>query len=196
MIITIKEKDNVVLAYSNLNIVGYFNSDDDYVEEDNMALKVNKSGQILAFANLDRISQALIYDDHFLSIEITPQSLVRQVIPYIKNKIKQCKIPLKNSTDWENSLTVITENHIYDLTPKYVFTEINDYVYHGYRGSFKNVLEQTKNLPSRQRILNTITFCGKIDKNILFPLVITDAKTKKIIKCFKEEDIYVDTDSV
>ena len=87
MIIAIKEKDRVVLGYTNVDCWSRL-AEKDYVDEENVAIRFSKNGKIFAFSALDGISDALCYDEEFLNLEITPRGIVREVIPYIKEKMK------------------------------------------------------------------------------------------------------------
>lgn len=76
MIIAIKEKDKIVIGYSNAESWGRL-SEKDYVDEENVAIKFSEDGKLFACAEMNRRSDILLYDDEFLSKEITSKSIIR-----------------------------------------------------------------------------------------------------------------------
>ena len=87
MIIAIKEKDKVVIGYSNTENWGKL-ANEDYIDEENVAIKFTSTGYLFACADMNRRSDILLYDNDLLNMEITPKSIIKDVIPYIKNKLR------------------------------------------------------------------------------------------------------------
>ena len=195
MIIAIKEKDKVVIGYSNTDFWCRL-TDKDYVEEENVAIKFSETGNIFAFANMDRRSDIFLYNDDFLNTEVNPKTLVRTIIPYIKEKLIENDKPVDENGSWRNALVICNKNHIYDIDPMFGFYESNDYVCHGYRvETLKSVLDATTNLPAEERIMRAVNFSNKLHKENLFPIVITDTTSKKI-KCIyqgEKTDEHIDS---
>lgn len=179
MIIAIKEKDRVVLGYTNVD--GWSRlAENDYVDEENVAMRFSKNGNIFAFSALDGISDALCYDEEFLNLEITPRGIVREVIPYIKDKMKAMNKSISEKGSWNNALVIADGTHIYDVSPMFDFFEADDYVCHGFHvDTCKVVLCSTVGQPAEERIVKAMKFVRELYKESLFPLVITDTKTKK-----------------
>ena len=73
MIIAIKDKDKVVLGYLNADHWSSL-AENDYVDEENVAIKFAKSGKTFALCESDRRADLLLYEDSFLDIDITPKS--------------------------------------------------------------------------------------------------------------------------
>ena len=195
MIIAIKDKDRVVMAYSNTDCLDGL-TDMDYVDEENVAIKRSKTGKVFGFAVMDRRSDMLLYDDVFMGLDITPQAIVKDVIPYIKCELKENDIPIDENGNWQNALIICDNEHIYDIDPTFGFYEANDYVCHGYRvETIKSVLDATTNLPAEERIMKAVTFSNKLHKENLFPIVITNT-TSKTIKCIykgEKTDEHIDS---
>lgn len=179
MIIAIKEQDGVVLGYTNADSWNKL-ALQDYVDEENVAIRFSKNGTAFAFSGMDGLSDALCYDDEFLNLEITPRSIVRDVIPYIKAKMKAINKPLAENGSWGNALVISDGTHIYDISPKFGFFEADEYVCHGYhRGLIQSVLSSTVGLPAEERIVKVAQFSSDTTKENLFPLVIVDVKNQK-----------------
>ena len=179
MIIAVKDKDKVVIGYTNTDCWSRL-AEQDYVDEENVAIRFSENGKLFAFSAMDGVSDALCFDDEFLGLEITPQSIVREVVPYIKDKMKKLNKPINSEGSWGNALVICDDEHIYDISPKFNFCEADDYVCHGFRVDIiKSVLDSTVGMPAKERILQAVQFVSAIHKESMFPLVITDTKSKK-----------------
>ena len=188
MIIAIKEKDRVVVAYSNADSKCNL-CEKDYVDEENVAIRISKTGRIFACGDMNSYADIILYDDELIESEITPKSIVKEVIPYLKETFKENQKPIDKEGQWRNALVICDNEHIYDIGPKFGFAEITDYVCHGYNiDDVISVLDETKELAPEKRILNALKFIGKLNKESLFPMVLVDTKTKSF-KVVKSEDV-------
>lgn len=176
MIIAIKEKDKVLIGYTNLDSWGRL-TNKDYVDEENLAIKFSKTGKVFACPNMNRRSDILLYDEELLNFDVSPKSVVKEIIPYIKERLNENDIPIDKG-DWKNALVICDNEHIYDIGPKFAFREVHDFVCHGYRETETviSVLDATSSISTEQRIIKAVSFASKIYKENLFPLVITDTK--------------------
>ena len=186
MIIAVKEKDRVVIGFSATDRM--YASDMDFVDEENIAVKVSNSGKVFGFATMDTCSDSLLYDDEFMNLEIAPKAIIKDVIPYIKFELKELNKPLDEDGGWRNALVLCDDEHIYDIDTKFGFCEVDDYVCHGYEvETAKSVLDATVSLPAEERIIKAMTFIGKTNKVNLFPMVIIDTKSKKFKNIYEGE---------
>ena len=187
MIIAIKEKDKVVIGYTNLDSWGRL-TNKDYVDEENLAIKYSKTGKVFACPNMNRRSDILLYDDELLNLDVSPKSVVKEIIPYIKELLNENDIPIDKG-DWKNALVICDNEHIYDIGPKFAFREVHDFVCHGYREAetIISVLDATPSISAEQRIIKAVSFASKIYKENLFPLVITDTKDGKLKVVYEGE---------
>lgn len=187
MIIAIKEKDKVVIGYTNLDIWDRL-TNKDYVDEENLAIKFSKTGKVFACPNMNRRSDILLYDDELLNLDVSPKSVVKEIIPYIKERLNENDIPIDKG-DWKNALVICDNEHIYDIGPKFAFREVHDFVCHGYREAETviSVLDATPSISAEQRIIKAVSFASKVYKENLFPLVITDTKDRKIKVVYEGE---------
>lgn len=187
MIIAIKEKDKVVIGYTNLDSwCGLTNKD--YIDEENLAIKFSEAGKVFACPNMNRRSDILLYDDELLNLDVSPKSVVKEIIPYIKERLKENNMPIDKG-DWKNALVICDNEHLYDIGPKFAFREVHDFVCHGYRevDVVISVLDEVSHLPAEERIVKAVSFVGKLYKENLFPIVITNTKDRKIKVVYEGE---------
>ena len=187
MIIAIKEKDKVVIGYTNLDTWGRL-TNKDYVDEENLAIKFSKTGKVFACPNMNRRSDILLYDDELLNLDVSPKSVVKEIIPYIKERLNENDIPIDKG-DWKNALVICDNEHVYDIGPKFAFREVHDFVCHGYREAETviSVLDATPSISAEQRIIKAVSFASKVYKENLFPIVITDTKDGKLKVVYEGE---------
>ena len=187
MIIAIKEKDKVVIGYTNLDSWGRI-TNKDYVDEENLAIKFSKTGKVFACSDMNRRSDILLYDDELLNLDVSPKSVVKEIIPYIKERLNENDIPIDKG-DWKNALVICDNEHIYDIGPKFAFREVHDFVCHGYREAetIISVLDATPSISAEQRIIKAVSFASKVYKENLFPIVITDTKDGKLKVVYEGE---------
>ena len=187
MIIAIKEKDKVVIGYTNLDSWGRL-TNKDYVDEENLAIKFSEAGKVFACPNMNRRSDILLYDDELLNLDVSPKSVVKEIIPYIKERLNENDIPIDKG-DWKNALVICDNEHIYDIGPKFAFREVHDFVCHGYREAetIISVLDATPSISAEQRIIKAVSFASKMYKENLFPIVITDTKDGKLKVVYEGE---------
>ena len=190
MIIAIKEKDRVVVAYSNADSKCNL-CEKDYVDEENVAIRYSKAGRLYACDSMNFASDKLLYDDSFIENEsVNPKAIVCEIIPFIKHTLGEKKSESSKEDTWRNTLLICDGQRVYDIDSKFGFTEIDDYVCHGYREDcLKSVLDATKDLSAEDRILQAVRFTSKLYKEDLFPIVITDTNTKQIKNVYKGEKI-------
>ncbi len=187
MIIAIKEKNKVVIGYTNLDTWDRL-ANTDYVDEENLAIRFSKLGKVFACSDMDRRSDILLYDEELLNLEVSPKSIGKDIIPYIKERLKENDIPIDKG-DWKNALVICDNEHVYDIGPKFAFREVNDFVVHGYRevDAVISALDATPSMSAEQRIIKAVSFASKVYKENLFPMIITDTKDRKIKVVYEGE---------
>lgn len=196
MIIAIKEKGKVVIGYSLTDSWGSL-SEKDYVDEENIAIKFSDTGKVFALSDMNRRADILLYDDDFLNMEITSKNIVKELIPFIKKKLKENDKPIDEDGRWKNDLIICDEDHIYDIDTRFGFYEADDYVCHGYKvETLKSVLDETKDLPAEERIVKAISFASRLHKESYFPLIITDTKAKQFKPIYEGENENEHFDSI
>ena len=168
----------------------------DNVDEENLAIKFPKTGKVFACAEMNRRSDILLYDDEFLRKEITPKSIIREIIPCIKKKLKENDQALDEGR-WKNALIICDNERLYDIDPLFGLYEADDYVCHGYRvETLKCVLDETTELSAEERIMKAIIFVSELHKESMFPIIITDTKSKKFKYLYEGEKKYERIDSI
>jgi hypothetical protein len=181
LIIAIKEKDKVVIARSNLDRMSKL-TDMDYVDEENSAIKFGDNGYVYAASDMSRYSDVLFYDDEFFNLEISPKNIVKEVIPYMKEIFNDKVKPDAGDKGWKNALVICDNEHIYDIDPNYLYCEKSEYVCHGYKEAdvIISILDSTTSLSAEERIIKAVSFASKLFKETLFPIIITDTKSKNL----------------
>lgn len=189
MIIAIKEQDKVVVGYTNTDKWARL-TDKDYLDQENCAIRFTENGTLFACPIMDRTSDLLLYNDELLGKEITPKTIVREIIPKIKELLKQNNRPIEEDGNWKNALYICNNEHLYHIDTHFRFSEVEDYMCNGYCvETLKSVLDDTIGLPAKERIIKAVSFASKLHKENLFPLIITDTKTKQFKYIFKGENI-------
>ena len=196
MIIAIKEKDKVVIGYSNGDSWSRL-AEKDYVDQENVAIKFSEKGRVFACATMNKASDKLLYDKGFVeNDDINPKSIHCDIIGFIKMTLGKRDNPDKEEY-WQNTLLICDDKTIYDIDTRFNFYEVDDYVCHGYRvETLKSVLDATEGLPAEERILKAVKFVGKMHKESLFPLVITDTTSRKFKIVNEGEKTYECVDSL
>lgn len=188
MIIAIKQADRVVVGYTV--DAWYFLTEQDCIDPENIAIKFTQTGQMLVFGRPDSYADLFMYDEHFADMAATPKTIVRDMIPYIKRKLKENYKPLSKSGSWYNALIICDNAHIYSVGSKFDFREEVDYVAIGpvsISETLKSVIDATTSLPAEERMIKAVEVATKVHKQILFPLVITDTKTKQFKVIYQGE---------
>ena len=196
MIIAVKEKDSVVIAYTNVDSWNGYYADEDYVDEENLPIKFSESGRLYALAELNRVSDVLLSDEGFINSECTPKTIVRSYIPFIKDVSKDNFSTIEDGY-WGNALVICDNETIYDIDPQFVFCQVKDFVCHGIGVEvIRCVLDSTVGLSAKERILKAINFACKHNKINLYPIVMTDTKSKKLQVIYEGENNRERIDSI
>ena len=183
MIIAIKEKDRAVIGYSNRDL-WYHLQNEDHVDEENVAIRHTENGSLFACSYTDRAADTILYDKELLSTEVNMKSLVRDIIPYLKENLDASHC-IKDGS-FGNTLIIYQDGNLYDISPTFSVTEVDDYICHSFKSSaLMGVLDLTKGMNARERIFEAFSFMSKEFNENLFPMVITDTKTKKIEPIYK-----------
>ena len=188
MIIAIKDKDKVVIGFSGMGGWSGF-CDADYVDEENVPIGFSKTGKVWVMPSLCRDSDAVLYDDELISQEVAPKTIITDIIPAIRKKMSHLG-GLSKSGGWNQTLTICDDEHIYDINKAFSFYDADDYVCHGlYVELMRSVLDETKHLSAEERILEAFRFVGVYTRENVFPLIITDTKSKRLKKFYNQGEI-------
>lgn len=189
MIIAIKQADRVVVGYTTVDTWDCF-TEQDSADSENIAIKFTPSGKLIVFALPVRRSDIFMYDEQFDQMTATPKDIIKDLIPYIKRKLKENHKPLGKDGGWGNSLVICDNNNIYQVTPKLDFREDGDYMTitpFDLAGTVKSVLDATTSLSVEERMVKVLKLVEKVHKQSLFPLIITDTKTQQFKVIYKGE---------
>ncbi len=183
MIIAVKENDRVVVASTITDSIERL-SHNDFVNEDNRIIKIN-GDTIYCFSSVGRYADLFLCDDKFFEFEVTPENIVKNIIPYMYQKVKQEKElgdGRWGELDWDNTLTIIKDNRIFDITPTFYFREEPEFVCHG-SGDIEYIedsLENTRGKKAEERIRKAIDLYDNFGKSNLYPCIVVNSKDGKI----------------
>ena len=108
---------------------------------------------LFACPDMNRRSDILLFDDVLLNMDINPKTIVKEMIPYIRESLKQNDKPVDDEGYWKNALIICDNEHIYDIGPKVGFCEVDDYIYHGYNvETILSVLDETVKLARKKEL--------------------------------------------
>ena len=94
-------------------------------------------------------------------------------------------------------MIICDNDKLYDIDPLFGLYEVDDYVCHGYRvETLKCVLDETTELSAEERIMKAIVFLSELHKESVFPIIITDTKSKKFKYVYEGEKKYEHIDSI
>ena len=187
MIIAVKDKDRVVIACTITDAWREL-ADSDYVDDENLPIKITSSGKVFVCSNMNRFSDIILFDNEFLNMDVNPKNIVKEIIPYIKEKVQACNYSLDNEGRWHNAMVICDNEHIYDISPSFYFKEEHDYICHGYNvENLISALDELKGLEPEERIMKALSFVCRFEKTNFFPIVIIDTKNKQFKRIYKGE---------
>ena len=180
MIIAVKDKDRVLIGFTNVDYYGGALCEEDYADAENVAIRFADDGSVLACADMRRESDVLLYDDRFVNgFESTAKDILRGRIPYMKALLEESGCPLEDG-HWKNALVICNNERIFVVDSHFGFLEAEDFACYGGRVEVvRSVLDDTAGLPAEERILKAVNFCKELFKESFFPLVIADTKSKE-----------------
>ena len=182
MLIAVKDKDRVVVMSTITDVIRQMSSVD-MVCEDNRLIKI-KDGVIYCFTSFGHIADIFLCDDKLYEFEVSPESIVKDIIPYMYKKVRHEKG--FDDKPWDepnlhNALTIIKDNRIFDITPTFYFKEENDFLIHGWNVEhIIGSLETTRGEDAEIRIGKALDLYYKINLESLRPCIVLDSKSMKL----------------
>ena len=177
MIIAVKDKDRVVVGSCNGDFwSGY--TDKTLCDPDNVPIRFTEDGTLFACSHTDARSDLLLYNEELLQKEITPKSMEREISPFVKKTMEEAHFVENNH--WGNALLVCRDNRLFDLSPTFTVSEVGDFACHGIKLHLLfGVLDMNADKDAEARIVEAYTFYERATGQRLFPIVISDTKTKE-----------------
>ncbi len=182
MLIAIKENDRVVVASLITDSLKRL-THNDFVNEDNRIVAI-KDDIVYCFAMAGRYADMFLCDDKFFEFEVTPESIVKNFIPYMFQRIKREK-GLENSKwddpNWENALVIVKDNRIFLITQTFYFKEESEFICGGWDTVYiYGSLEATRGEKAEERMRKAIALYENSDRSNLYPFVVVDSSDLKI----------------
>ena len=178
MIIAIKENERVVFGYTNRQAMTNL-SLKDYIDDENVPMGFFENGCAFSFVTMNRQSDLFRYDEEFLKMEPTSKTIVREMLPYIKKKLRYVGA-ITDEGVWKNALVISDGEHIYGIDRELNFYEVDDYTTHSFTtDQITSCLDATEDWPAEKRIIAAVSFVEELRGEKLFPLIIMDTKDKE-----------------
>jgi len=183
MLIAIKDKDKITLSISNCEDL-FRITKADMVNPDNVPI-ITRDNVICGITAQERISDLMKYDDNLFPKEINGKSLLKETLPKIIQMVADEKgVDIKEfikDAKWNNAAVVITQDKLFDITPKFYLREESNYVVHGYFSELMvGVMDQTKEMPAEDRIRKVYDTIEELIHRNCYPAVIIDNKERKV----------------
>ena len=158
MLIAIKENDTVIIGYTLREF--YRNlTDSDCKERENIPVYFTKSGAVFAFSSPYYATDELAFDDDFTSIEITPSSIIGEVVPFVKEKYKNNEEVINKKGNWCNEMVIVKDGRIFGISTAFEVLEFENSVCFGKRErAVSALLDGTKGLSAKERMQKCINF--------------------------------------
>ena len=193
MIIAIKDNDKVVVAYSNNDVYEKM-EEKDSVDQENVAMRVLENGNVFGFVKMGCTTDMFIYDDEFLTKDITPNYILREVIPYMKKKMSQNYKPYTEKNGMNNAMLICTSDRIFEIGNHMTLFEKESFACASWNHEevLISVLDETEGLSAKERICKALDFVSKKYRSNFYPCVITDTKSKKVEVVANSDAILID----
>ena len=187
MIIAIKEKDKVVLAYSPFDYTTPVTSDDMALEENLGIWKVRGNphtvmGNRGAFAETD----AFKYEEKLFRGEINYDSLTDGIIPAME-KFSEGKDYIGDEKGRYEEFFIAQKDKLFKITSEHLVMEIDSYAVSGGGAEdlAKGALHATEGQPVIDRIRKVFEFIARERQSVCYPISVIDTATCKIRKLKK-----------
>ena len=184
MIIAVKDTDRVVVGSCNRDFwSGY--SASALCDTDNVPIKFSEDGTLFACSHTDARSDLLLYNEDFLSSEISRKSMEREILPFVRKTMDEARFIDKGH--WGNALLICKDDRLFDLSPTFTVCEVDEFACHGInRPLLYGALDMNRDKDAEARIIEAYTFFEHATGQRLFPISIADTKTKEIKTVYKE----------
>ncbi len=188
MIICIEKEKGALLAVSNTWDTDFL-SECDYVCDENLPIRKNENGGILGcFSVFNGCTDALIHDDAIWEMAKSKESILRDMIPAIRETVERTGF-LENDT-WRNTLTLFVDGKIYDISVDFLLFERKGDLLHCIYADFGYaVLAENRGKPAEERIMDFVEKFRKETHNDLYPLALLDTVTGEKRVVYAKEDL-------
>lgn len=183
MIIGIKEKDNVILAFSAFD--GFMPvSVKDSVNSENVGLwKVkNNPHTIMGCAFSTPESDAFRYEENMFQGEMDYDKLSEEIVPAMEEFAKD-KEYIGNENNRFDELLIAQKGRLFEITYEHLVVEINSFVVvasSSFDDFTKGILHATDGEPALDRIVKTFEFVSRERQRDCYPISVMDTATGKL----------------
>ena len=182
MIIGIKEKGKVTLAYSLVDEFPTVNIGDMFNEANVGVWKVNRNPRtIMGCAYPSAETDFYRYADKLFAGKIDCDVLHREVLPAMEELTKG-KNYIGDGKGHYDNLLIAQDDRLYRITHEHLVFEIDDYVVGGGYGDdvAKAVLHETRGEQALDRIRKAFEFVAIERQSDCYPIAVMDTATRKL----------------
>lgn len=184
MLIGIKEKDKVVLAFSSFD--GYYPTTvDDMMRKDNVGIwKVgNNPHTIMGHGFISAESDAFRYEEHVFQGEINYDRLLHEIVPAMEEFVKEREYIGNEDKNRFDNFLIAQNGRFFNVTPEHIVFEIDTHIVIAdsmVEDEAKSVLSATEGEPALDRIRKAFEFAAGTRQYDCYPIAVMDTATRKI----------------
>ena len=179
MVIVVKENDIVTVGIS-VNECYKDMTDKDLTLKENVPIwKVNGTSGCYVIAEDTGFSIDLLrYADYIFKDVTDGDSVVTSVVPKMKELFNALDLIDKEGA-WASRLIIIKNNNVFRIGNYFTVDEVDSQCVIGLADYVNGGLEEFKDLPPTERILNSVRGLQQLRNRKIFPITIFDTKSKK-----------------
>ena len=188
MQVTIKDNDKVWFAFSTEDDMSD-SAPSEATNRENVPFRVinKENGEIAFFSDCVPGADMFLYDDEFWNREITPDSIVADMIPEIGKRFEENKLVVKDR--WQTAMVISQGNRIFDVSACGVYRE-TDMACHGVNARHAYArLKTTEGKDTIERIKDVFLFQEDVNRRKYFPIVVVDNESCEMHVIEKENAI-------
>ena len=152
----------------------------DYLLPSNIPMwNTGKDNETVVAMYSNKMGSYIRYSDYFNVEELCPKTLIREVIPKIKDKME--KIGFVNDNRLPNGIFVAKGNQVYRITTNGVaYNEGDRFAIGEYGGEGVAVLKCVSGLPIKEQIKKVVKCVATAGSFPAYPIAITDTVNRKL----------------
>ena len=179
MVVAVKENDIITIGVTSNENLTYMTDKDLSLKENLPFWKVNGTTGCYVVAENAKFSVDLLrYEDWVFKDVTDGNSIITNVVPKMKELLNAVELISKDG-EWESRLLVIKDNKMFYIGNYFSVNEIDSLCVLGFDDVVLGGLEEFKDLPPKERILNSVRGLEILKNKRFFPITIFDTKSKK-----------------
>lgn len=186
MLISINDNGKIWFAFATENDMTEL-APSEATNRENIPFKVidKDKGEIAFFSECKPCADMLLYDDKFWQREITPKSIICDMIPDMDQRFNDNNFVVMGR--WMTTLTISQKDRMFDVSPEGLYRETN-VACHGYgvEAAYAR-LAASKGKSALERLKDVFEFWGRVKRCDYFPIVVIDNESCEMQVVNKED---------